>query len=493
MVQALSLSRDATYDKKILVVDDYSSTRQMIVDALHQSGYQQVSEADNGRDALRIMQNEVHDLVISDVMMPYMDGMDLLRHLKESHPDTAVIMITGQPATDLTVSAMKKGAVDFIKKPFNISDLLYKVQIYLREQSLTEGKKALDAGRDRAVSEQTQDLSVQSYIFDSLENLEGENEQIFQKMADLALRVVEGDACRIMIYDDESCEFHERVAKTNGERPGDGGGHEPMLPFLRQAIRNNEALMIHSDDRPDISPSLICTPLSIRGKAFGVMTIRKKKNRGVFTSKDLHYLSSLTKRASLNLENKVLYESLYANVLDTFKSLIASIQLRDHYTEEHCHRVTAYAVGTAVYMGCSHGEIESLKIAAALHDVGKIAIPDSVLLKNGRLTDDEYAIIKTHADVGEQILQSIALFDRERITIRHHHERWDGKGYPLGLRGEDIPLAARIIAVADTYDAIMNNRPYRKAQSKDWAIEELVKNRGTQFDGQVVDCFLKTI
>mgnify|MGYP003804409655 FL=1 len=251
--------------------------------------------------------------------------------------------------------------------------------------------------------------------------------------------------------------------------------------------------MIHSEDHPDISPSLICTPLLIRGKAFGVLSIRKKKNRGVFTRKDLHYLTSLTKRASLNLENKVLYESLYANVLDTFKSLVASIQLRDHYTEEHSLRVTAYAIDTATCMGCSHSEIESLKIAAALHDVGKIAIPDSVLLKNGRLTDEEYRIIKTHADIGERILQSIALFDEERNTIRHHHERWDGKGYPIGLQGEEIPMAARIIAVADTYDAILNDRPYRKAQSKEWAIEQLIKNRGSQFDAQVVDCFLKTI
>ncbi len=493
MVQALTLKHDNPFDKKILVVDDYSSTRQMIVDALHQSGYQWVSEADNGRDALKIMQNEIHDLVISDVMMPCMDGMDLLRHLKETNPDTSVIMITGQPATDLTVSAIKKGAVDFIKKPFNISDLLYKVQIYLREQSLAGAKKGSDTRQDGKVTEQTHDLSVQSYIYDSLENLDGENEQIFNKMVDLAIRVVEGDACRIMIHDGENGEFHERVSKTFGERSGNGGGHESLLPFFHQVISKNEALMIHSEDHPDISPSLICTPLLIRGKAFGVLSIRKKKNRGVFTRKDLHYLTSLTKRASLNLENKVLYESLYANVLDTFKSLVASIQLRDHYTEEHSLRVTAYAIDTATCMGCSHSEIESLKIAAALHDVGKIAIPDSVLLKNGRLTDEEYRIIKTHADIGERILQSIALFDEERNTIRHHHERWDGKGYPIGLQGEEIPMAARIIAVADTYDAILNDRPYRKAQSKEWAIEQLIKNRGSQFDAQVVDCFLKTI
>jgi len=493
MVQALSINHDNTYNKKILVVDDYSSTRQMIVEALHQSGYQSVREAENGRDALAIMKEELHHLVISDVMMPCMDGMDLLRHLKEDHPDTAVIMITGQPATDLTVSAMKSGAVDFIKKPFNLSDLLYKVQIYLREQSFTSGKADAAVGQSGKALEQTHDLSVKSYIYDSLENLEGENEQLFNKVADLALRVVEGDACLIMIHDEETGEFHKSVSKCYGDRLCGEESDESVLPFLRQVIEKNAALMIHSEDHPDISPSLICTPLLIRGKAFGALCIRKKKNRGVFTSKDLYYLTSLTKRASLNLENKVLYESLYVNVLDTFKSLVASIQLRDHYTEEHSSRVTAHAVQIATCMGLSHSEIESLKIAAALHDVGKIAIPDDVFLKNGKLTNTEYEIIKTHADIGEQILHSIALFDYERSTIRHHHERWDGKGYPLGLKGEEIPLGARIIAVADTYDAIMNDRPYRHAQSREWAIEQLVQNRGAQFDGEIVDCFLRII
>ncbi|MBP8981362.1 MAG: response regulator [Syntrophobacterales bacterium] len=493
MVHSVSLDQDNPYAKKILVVDDYSSTRQMIVDALHQCGYMSVQEADNGREALNILKKDLYDLVISDVMMPYMNGMDLLRNLKELQPDTAVIMITGQPATDLTVSAMKKGAVDLIKKPFNISDLLYKVQIYLREKSLLEKQPGQDPQLNRKLSEQTEELSVHSYIYDSLENLEGENEQIFDKMSELAIRVVEGEVCHIVIYDDEIKDFYKKLTKKFDDRAIVTETYESLKPFLFQVIKKCEALLINSDEHPEIAPSLICTPLTIRGQAFGVLCIRKKKHRGVFNNKDLHYITSLTKRASLNLENKVLYESLYANVLDTFKSLIASIQLRDQYTEKHCHRVTKYAIDTAVAMGCSRADIESLKISAALHDIGKIAIPDAVLLKNGRLTDQEYEVIKTHSDIGERIIHSIALFDRERAAIRHHHERWDGRGYPQGLQGEEIPLLARIIAVADTYDAIMNDRPYRPAQSKEWALEQLEKNRGTQFDGQIVDCFLRII
>ncbi|HRR42476.1 MAG TPA: HD domain-containing phosphohydrolase [Syntrophales bacterium] len=119
-----------------------------------------------------------------------------------------------------------------------------------------------------------------------------------------------------------------------------------------------------------------------------------------------------------------------------------------------------------------------------------MAIPDDILLKPGRLTEAEYDIIKQHPLTGENIIKPIMLFDRERLVIRHHHERWDGRGYPDGLAGEDIPLLSRIIAVADSFDAMTNNRPYRKAMEVETAVEELRKNAGLQFDREVVHCFL---
>jgi HD-GYP domain-containing protein (c-di-GMP phosphodiesterase class II) len=137
--------------------------------------------------------------------------------------------------------------------------------------------------------------------------------------------------------------------------------------------------------------------------------------------------------------------------------------------------------------------IESLKIAAILHDVGKIAIPDHILLKPGRLTAEEFAVIRTHSEAGEKILRPILLFDQERRIILHHHERWDGKGYPAGLKGEEIPFLSRILMVADSFDAMTNARPYRPAMNLDYASEELRKNRDLQFDGRVVDAFLKQI
>jgi len=490
MIQYARMEEMSRLNKRILVVDDYPPTRDLIREALGQSGYYEIGEAENGIEALDRFRECPFDLVISDVMMPVMGGMELLNRLKDINPDTAVIMMTAKPAVDLTVSAMKKGAVDFLKKPFNIDDLLFKVHICLDEKTLREDSRPAADVAEIQLHDKTRELSVHGHIYDSFENFEGDHDHVFQKVVDLSLNVVEGEECSLLLYDEDERGFDPKIIRSHD--------HEDYIrrtiPALRQifdeVVTKKEALMIHSSEHPQIAPSLICAPLMIRSNIFGILCIRKKVNRELFTAKDLQYIVSLTKRASLNLENRILYESVYSNVLDTFKALIASVQVRDHYTEEHCFRVTELAVKIAENMNCSKKDIESVKIAGMLHDVGKIAIPDNVLLKPDRLTLEEFMIIKTHPDVGERILRPILLFDQERNIILHHHERWDGKGYPTGLAGSDIPLLSRILAVADSFDAMTNNRPYRSAMSIADAVVELGKNRNTQFDGQIVDVCL---
>jgi len=234
-------------------------------------------------------------------------------------------------------------------------------------------------------------------------------------------------------------------------------------------------------------------PLTIRNKVFGLLSLTNKISEKKFSEKDLNYIRGLSTRASLNIENKMLYESIYINILDTFKSLVQSIQARDHYTETHSRNVTKFAIRIAEAMHCSTNEIEALKISGILHDIGKIAIPDNVLLKPGHLTEEEYAVIKTHPIIGENILKSITLFDTERNIIRHHHERWDGKGYPDGLSGTDIPMLSRILSVADSFDAMISDRPYRKGLKIEEAIDELKRNSNLQFDRTVVDAFITTL
>ncbi len=180
-------------------------------------------------------------------------------------------------------------------------------------------------------------------------------------------------------------------------------------------------------------------------------------------------------------------------LFDTIKVLALALDARDHYTHGHSQQVTEYAVDIAREMGLSFKEIDIIRDAGVLHDIGKIGIPDAILLKPGRLTEEEYAEIKKHPVIGKKILEPVNCLADKIPLIYHHHERIDGKGYPEGLEGDNIPLGARILAVADAYQAMTSDRPYRKALPSLIAIEELKRYKGRQFDPDIVDAFLRVL
>ena len=190
------------------------------------------------------------------------------------------------------------------------------------------------------------------------------------------------------------------------------------------------------------------------------------------------------------LVDKQRLQSVNRQLLDTIKVLAMALDARDHYTHGHSAQVTEYSIAIAQRMGLSFKEIDDLRDAGLLHDIGKIGISDAILLKPGRLTEAEYLKIKEHPAIGKKILEPVASLADKVPLIYHHHERFDGKGYPLGLKGTTIPLGARILAVADSYQAMTSDRPYRNALPLSVAIEELVKNKATQFDPQIVDVFV---
>ncbi len=180
-------------------------------------------------------------------------------------------------------------------------------------------------------------------------------------------------------------------------------------------------------------------------------------------------------------------------LFDTIKVLALALDARDHYTHGHSQQVTEYAVDIAREIGLSCKEIDNIRDAGILHDIGKIGIPDAILLKPGRLTEEEYAQIKKHPVIGKKILEPVNCLADKIPLIYHHHERIDGQGYPEGLEGDNIPLGARILSVADAYQAMTSDRPYRKALPTLIAIEELKRFKGRQFDPDIVDAFLRVL
>jgi HD-GYP domain-containing protein (c-di-GMP phosphodiesterase class II) len=255
---------------------------------------------------------------------------------------------------------------------------------------------------------------------------------------------------------------------------------------------SGEPVLIKGQEGDD-SDSSLCVPLLANRQVLGVLNIRTKTDGSDFTQQDLELASQLANIAAAAIENAELHDQLQSLFLSTVSALANSIDARDPYTKGHSERVTAYAVMIAEGLDLSTEELERLRYAGLLHDIGKIRIRDHILHKPGRLTDLEFTEMKKHPEYGVEIMQPVNAFKHILPAMLHHHERFDGRGYPHGLAGKDIPLTARILCVADCFDAMTSDRPYRKGMPVAEAVEELYKNRKTQFDPELVDIFLRVV
>jgi putative nucleotidyltransferase with HDIG domain len=240
-----------------------------------------------------------------------------------------------------------------------------------------------------------------------------------------------------------------------------------------------------------LAKSFISVPLVFQDEALGVLHVCDKKFTNPFTKRDELLITNISRIGAIALQNVKLYEQIQQDYLKTIMALASAIDARDSYTMHHSENVARYAIAVAKSLGCKQSEINSLKQAALLHDIGKIAIKDSILLKEATLTPDEYEIIKQHSVKGEEIISILSFLKQAAKLIRHHHERYDGSGYPDGLKGQGIELGARILAAVDVFDAMTTDRPYRKAFSYQEALNEIEKNKNTQFDPEVTDCLIK--
>jgi putative two-component system response regulator len=195
-----------------------------------------------------------------------------------------------------------------------------------------------------------------------------------------------------------------------------------------------------------------------------------------------------------HLEQKVEEQAkkIRASFLSAITALAYALEAKDKYTSGHSQRVAGISVAIAKELGMPQDSIDKIRLAGLVHDIGKIGIKESILNKTGKLTDEEYQHIKSHCEAGEHILIPIVEDEEILKAVRHHHERYDGRGYPDGLSGEQIPLGARILAVADAYDAMTSERPYREAMSAESACTEIERGKGVQFDPQVANAFLRT-
>jgi len=236
-------------------------------------------------------------------------------------------------------------------------------------------------------------------------------------------------------------------------------------------------------------------PVKIEQLLHTVQTVvdkRRLKLENIRLTRELTELNRQLEK-KVQLRTKQLQDSqdeLQQSYLEVIKSFAVVLEERDAYTQGHSSRVTDYSVRTASEMQLGEEQIIALQIGGNLHDIGKIGVPEEVLCKTEGLTDEEWLVMREHPEKGSRMVEPLSFLSKERVLIRHHHERWDGKGYPDGLAGEEIPLLSRILCVADAFDAMTSTRSYRKRMTLETAIDQLKKNKGTQFDPDIVDVFL---
>lgn len=331
-----------TVSPRILIVDDEVEITEILADLLSED--YQCTRAGSAEEALSRLREGEFQLVISDITMPGMSGLDMIPHVKELSPDTVVVMISGMQTVESAIGALRLGAFDYLMKPFDLRQVEAVVKRALEHHDLVVAKQRYENHLEELVEQRTAEL-------------------------DRALNSLEG------------------------------------------AYRS------------------------------------------------------------------------------TLKALTAALETRDSETHGHSERVVSYSLRLGREYGLSSEEMKSLEFGSLLHDIGKIGVPDSILRKPAKLTEEEWVRMREHPFHGQQILRGIEFLQGASRVVAQHHEKWDGTGYPLGLRNEEIDICARIFAVADAFDAITSDRVYRRGKPYEAAAQELDDWAGRQFDPKVVEAF----
>jgi HD-GYP domain-containing protein (c-di-GMP phosphodiesterase class II) len=320
-----------------------------------------------------------------------------------------------------------------------------------------------------------------------------------------ATRLMDAEAGSLLLVDDKTGELYFEVAiggdDTNSRikevRLGMGEGIagwvvKEAVPVIVNDAQNDPRFSRRADEKTGfVTRNLLCVPVITRGRVIGVLQAINRKGGQDFKETDMVSFENLANQVAIAIENSRLYDSLRTTFMDTSEALAEAIEKRDPYTGGHTRRVLGYCAVIARRLGMKPEEVETVELAAVLHDVGKIGVSDHILCKNAPLDDEEFQAMKMHPELGADIMEHIAALADIIPGIKSHHERLDGNGYPVGLSGADIPMMARIISVADSFDAMTTSRPYRQGLSTAYALSELRRCSGSQFDPAVVDAFIQ--
>ena len=469
----------------ILIVDDEKSILDVMRSYLSTRGYSTLT-ATSGEEAADILDEKTVDLVLTDIKMPGISGVDLLKIVKEKDASIPVIITTGFPTIDTAIEALKLGAYDYLTKPFHLEEIAEKI------------KRAL----------QTKKLEAENALFSKLVSLHEvtkvlssthDSRHLNDMFINYAMKISHSSAGALFYYDDKS-NLEISLASEPPEN-SDLTFWEDEFFYLAAKLTSENDIPIVADSvsadlpeelkkLPEGISAFVAVPLKSVQKALGVVVLVKSEGKDAYSDVDLEMITVLTAQASVAVENANLYKNIQDSFFKTISGFAMAVEAKDTYTHGHSENVMKYTLVTAKSLGLSESDITLFKHAGLLHDIGKIGVQEAVLNKPGKLTDEEFEHIKQHPELGARILSDMPNFEDIVPLVRHHHEFINGKGYPDGLKGDEIPYGARILAVADAFEAMTSNRPYRKAMPFEKAFGILEANKGTQFDADITDVFI---
>ena len=321
-------------------------------------------------------------------------------------------------------------------------------------------------------------------------------ERVLNSLLDLASEIINCEGSILFLIDDKTGEIDIAMKRNINRKIESKINLQSKKKVIDWAIKKGRTIAL-PDIEEDIEDSekvtFVLVPLIAHDKPVGLIDIITDSPEGEITNRDLSLLTILAKQAALAIENVKLYESIKKDQISIIRALASTVDAKDHYTLGHSQKVSEFSVLISEELGLSEREIEIVKYAGLLHDIGKIAMPDDIIKKPSRFNEQDFEIAKKHPVIGAKIIKEIESLAPMVPIVLYHHERFDGKGYPDGLRGEDIPLGARIVHVADAYDTMVSARAYRDMLPPELAISELRKNAGTQFDPKIVDAFITSL
>jgi putative nucleotidyltransferase with HDIG domain len=469
--------------EKILVVDDEEMIRDLCFHILSAEGYQ-VTTAPNASAALEELERSVADLLITDIKMPGMDGLELFERVKEQNLDIVTVFITGHGTLDTAIESLMRGVDAFVLKPFTQEELLSAVDRAINRSRLKKENIRLKA-------------LIPLFEISKLLVTEIDLAHLFKIITEVLVQEFSVDRVSLMLIDEASGTLLIRashglaadIALKTRRKIGEGVSGfviKQRKPLLISAGKHPDPEVMKVLNREDSQASSMSVPLIGKNTAFGVLNVSRFSG-SPFTASDLQVVLILSSQVVTAMENAALYEDLRENYFRTVQALVAAVEAKDPYTRWHSTNVAKYAVAIGRDLGMSPSQLEEIHIASILHDVGKIGISELIIGKPERLSSEEFDIMKDHPAHGLRILEPIGFSPAITEAIYQHHERYDGKGYPRGLAGEEITLEARILNVADTIDAMVSERPYRGKISTQAVLLELDRESGGQFDPRITE------